>query len=151
MPQPEVSGSGPGNTIRTAVGHFDDDSYIDPTILKRDPPVWFTLFQGATRKHYYKCLNKVPTERAIKILQAAGLPPLCVLAVAMRWELLIKDGFDYVDLQTVFDEAGHDVSTFGKTLDQLEIRCLYRLYRRYGLSDASMMLNADISEFGSSS
>jgi hypothetical protein len=147
VPQPEFSGSGPGNLVRTALGLFDDDPSIDPTTLKHDPPFWFSIFQSATRKHYYRCLNQMPRERALKILHAAGIPPLCMLTVAMRWDMLIGEDYDYLDLEAVFDGAGHDVSSFGKTLDKLETRSLYRLFCTFGFRSTSMLLNADISEF----
>jgi len=147
-PQPEFSGSGPGRTIRTALGFSDgDEPSIDPATLEEDPPLWFSFIQSTARKHYYKRLNQIPRDRAIKILQASGIPPLCILTVVMKWDMLIDEDYDYLDLEAVFHGAGHDVSSFGKTLDKLEIRTLYKLFCTFGFRSSSMLQKADLSEF----
>lgn len=70
-----------------------------------------------------------------------------MLTLGIRWQLLTRDDFDYLDLLRVFEAAGHDVVSFGKTLDRLESRSLYFLYRTFGVNSAAMLEHADLSEF----
>lgn len=144
--QSESSGAGGGRNFVIAAGLSDGDR-IDPTVITRDPPFWFPIVRSRAQQHFYKCLKAMPKERAINILSAVGMPPLCVLTLGIRWQLLPRDDFDYLDLQMVFEGAGHDVSAFGKSLDRLENRSLFYLYNSVGIDSAAMLSDAEIDDF----
>lgn len=144
--QPEFSSSGPGGRIKTAIGLFGDGSSIDPTLLTEDPPFWFFLRRGQIYTHYCTALQCMDKTRALQILSAAGLPPLCILTLGLRFRILPREDFDYLDLQAVFDVAGHSPPEFGKFLDKLQDRCLYHLDRTWGVKNRQMLESADFSE-----
>jgi hypothetical protein len=128
--QLELCGSGPGNGARTAVGTSDHGDNIDPTLIAEAPPFWFSLLSGLHRSQYYNAFSKADKEEVFKTMEMAKIPPLCRLILAVRWDLLLTDEFDYLDLKVVFQAAGHDTSSFNKLLAEQEIRALYRLYAR---------------------
>jgi hypothetical protein len=138
---------GSGRSIKTALGLFDFNHGFDPQLLTDQAPFWFHYARPRVHKHFYKCFAKMPKERAFRIMEACGLPPLCILTVALRWNLLGKEQFDHLDLQAVFETAGHDVSDFGKMLTQVEMRSLYRLNQVIGTKSEEMLAKAGIEEF----
>lgn len=128
--QLELSGSGPGNGVRTAIGTSDHGDNIDPTLIAEAPPFWFLFLSSLHRSQYYNAFSKADKEEVFKTLEIAEIPPLCRLILAVRWDLLLKDEFDYLDLEAVFQAAGHDTSAFNKLMAEQELRALYRLHER---------------------
>jgi hypothetical protein len=147
--QLEYAGSGgSGRSVKTALGLFDSNHSFDPQLLTEEAPYWFHYVRRRVHKHFYQCFAKMPKERAFRIMEACGFPPLCILTIAVRWSLLGRsDNFDHFDLQAVFETAGYDVSNFGKTLNQIEMRCLYRLDKTIGTKSEQMLANAGVDEF----
>lgn len=145
--QPEFSGAGPGSRIKTALGTYGDGPGIDPALLIEDPPFWFILFAWRIRRNYVTAFRKMPREKALKILSVARIPPLCMLALGLRWGFIDRSEFDYLELKTLFDLAGHDTTEFGKELDKQEMRCLYRLDENFGRVSWYTLLQVDFGRF----
>jgi hypothetical protein len=146
--QLEYAGDGgSGRSKKTALGLFDSNNSFDPQLVAEEAPFWFRYVRSRVHKHFYKMFNDMPSERAFHIMEACGFPPLCVLTIAVRWNLLAGNDFDHFDLQAVFETAGHDVSNFGKTLNQIEMRCLYRLDKTIGTKSKKILTAAGVTEF----
>lgn len=142
--QTEFKGSGPGGGCRTAIG-LSEDGNIDPSILVEDPPFWFPLIAWKFRKHFLSGLAGMPSERALSVLAVSGMPPLCILSLGLRWGLIDRAEFDYLDLQVLFAEAGILVPDFGRFLDVLEARSVYHLYSTLGFMELAILTDADVS------
>lgn len=126
----QSDGKPPEPPIRTAVGLYDDNHWIDASVLP-EPPWWFKFVDFFVRLEYVSVLRPIPLEFALTLLSDADIPPLYRLGLGLRWGFIDREqGFTVQDLSLILEESGLLKATIEQELDKIEMRSSYQLWRK---------------------